>query len=224
MVEWSKDHVAAIGSQTQHFGLVDGTWTNSRPCRALSRKWRQLVGKVGEWYVASQHLQGYSPRLRQLSTDGLAPASKYWMYRLHVGVYGPNKPSSQLSTDVWLSPMLHWLARERNWVQTHGSVSRCAVDCVGVPFSQEQWLYPTLSVTRQGLLYIDHVRYVWSRTICGLSVECMWIVGRIFPCRVYIDSNHRDSRIWVTACLLQSSCRLLNDMVYVLIWICDSLL
>jgi hypothetical protein len=35
------------------------------------------VGKVGEWCVESQHLQGYSPRLCRLKTDGLAPASKY---------------------------------------------------------------------------------------------------------------------------------------------------
>jgi hypothetical protein len=31
---------------------------------------------VGEWYVESRHLQGYNPRLSQLRTDGLAPASK----------------------------------------------------------------------------------------------------------------------------------------------------
>jgi hypothetical protein len=30
-------------------------------------------------------------------------------------------------------------------------------------------------------------------------------VGQVFPCRVYIDSNRRDSRIWVTACSWQSS-------------------
>jgi hypothetical protein len=35
MTEWLKDHVAAIGSQTQHFGLVDRTWLNWRPGRAL---------------------------------------------------------------------------------------------------------------------------------------------------------------------------------------------
>jgi hypothetical protein len=51
MVEWSKDHVVAIGCQTQHFGLVDGTWLSWRPSEALRGKWRQLVGKVGEWYV-----------------------------------------------------------------------------------------------------------------------------------------------------------------------------
>jgi hypothetical protein len=36
---------------------------------------------------------------------------------------------------------------------------------------------------------------VWSRTLRELSVESMWRVDRVFPCRVYIDSNYRDSRI-----------------------------
>jgi hypothetical protein len=26
----------------------------------------------------------------------------------------------------------------------------------------------------------------------------VWRVGRVFPCRVYIDLNRRDSRIWVS--------------------------
>jgi hypothetical protein len=33
-----------------------------------------------------------------------------------------------------LSLLLHWLVSKRNWVWTHGSVSRQAVDCVGSPF------------------------------------------------------------------------------------------
>jgi hypothetical protein len=36
---------------------------------------------------------------------------------------------------------------------------------------------------------------VWSGTIHESSVKSMWRVDRIFPYRVYIDSNHRDSRI-----------------------------
>jgi hypothetical protein len=67
-------------------------------CRAdrepIGGKWRQLVGKVGEWYVLSRHLQGCSPYLCRLRTDGLAPVSKYWMYRSHAGVYGPVSWSS----------------------------------------------------------------------------------------------------------------------------------
>jgi hypothetical protein len=36
---------------------------------------------------------------------------------------------------------------------------------------------------------------VWFRTIRKSSVESMWRVDQVFPYRVYIDSNHRDSRI-----------------------------
>jgi hypothetical protein len=49
----------------------------------LGGKGRQLVGKVREWYVESRHVQGCSPRLCRLRTDGLVPASMnvpiaYW--------------------------------------------------------------------------------------------------------------------------------------------------
>jgi hypothetical protein len=36
---------------------------------------------------------------------------------------------------------------------------------------------------------------VCSRTIRESSVESVWRVDQVFPCRVYIDSNHRDSEI-----------------------------
>jgi hypothetical protein len=36
-----------------------------------------LIGKVLEWYVESWCLQGYSPLLCQLRTDGLGPVIKY---------------------------------------------------------------------------------------------------------------------------------------------------
>jgi hypothetical protein len=39
------------------------------------------------------------------------------------------------------------------------------------------------------------MRDVWSGTIRESSMESMWRVDRVFPCRVYIDSNHRDSQI-----------------------------
>jgi hypothetical protein len=38
---------------------------------------------------------------------------------------------------------------------------------------------------------------VWSGTIRKSSVESVWCVDQVFPYRVYIDSNRRDSRIWV---------------------------
>jgi hypothetical protein len=50
-----------------------------------------------------------------------------------------------------ISPLLHWLTWERNWVRTHRSVSWHVVDCVGSLFSQEQWLYSPLSMTHEKL-------------------------------------------------------------------------
>jgi hypothetical protein len=38
-------------------------------------------------------------------------------------------------------------------------------------------------------------RGVWSGSICKSSMESVWHVDRVFAYRVYIDFNHRDSRI-----------------------------
>jgi hypothetical protein len=49
MAEWSKNHVAVIGSTKLKLWLIAGIWLKWRPGGATSRKWGQLVGKVGEW-------------------------------------------------------------------------------------------------------------------------------------------------------------------------------
>jgi hypothetical protein len=61
------------------------------------------------------------------------------MYRSHTGDMGPVNLVVGHRQELSLCPLLHWLARERSWVQTHGSVSRRDVDCIGSPFSREQW-------------------------------------------------------------------------------------
>jgi hypothetical protein len=38
---------------------------------------------------------------------------------------------------------------------------------------------------------------VWSGTIHKSSVDSVWCVDQVFPCRVYIDLNRRDSQILV---------------------------
>jgi hypothetical protein len=46
----------------------------------MTLRWKEggpSVGKVRDWCVESQHLQGGSPHLCRLRTDGLASASKY---------------------------------------------------------------------------------------------------------------------------------------------------
>jgi hypothetical protein len=59
-----------------------------------------------------------------------------------------------------------------------GPVGHSAKLRVGVrsTFSQEQCIYPTMLMTHERLLYADHVIYVWSGAIRGLSVECVWRV------------------------------------------------
>jgi hypothetical protein len=84
--------------------LIEPGWTGDR-VGPLGGKWRPPVRKVGEWKVESQQLQGYSPCLCQLRTNGLALVRKYWMYQSHVGVYGPSKPSSRSPTRAWIMPI-----------------------------------------------------------------------------------------------------------------------
>jgi hypothetical protein len=134
--------------------------------------------------VESRHLQGYSPRLCRLRTDWLASVSKYWTYRLHVGVMGP------VSLVAGYQQKLLW---ERSWVQTTVKlwIVSWALLLVGSGSVQICWRL------HERLLCIDHVRYVWSMVIRGLSMRSVWRVGRVFPYRVYINSNCRDSQIWV---------------------------
>jgi hypothetical protein len=61
------------------------------------------------------------------------------MYRSHAGDMGPVSLVAHHRQKLGLSLLLHWLAWERNYVRTHGLVSRHAEDCVRSPFSQEQW-------------------------------------------------------------------------------------
>jgi hypothetical protein len=62
------------------------------------------VGKGGEWDVENRHLQGCSPRLCHLRTDGLAVVSKYWTYWSHAGDMCPINRCSLLPIDDWLFP------------------------------------------------------------------------------------------------------------------------
>jgi hypothetical protein len=48
--------------------------------------------------------------------------------------------------------------------------------------------------TSERLSYMDDVSSM-VRTIRKSSMEGVWRVVRVCPCRVYIDSNHRDSQI-----------------------------
>jgi hypothetical protein len=161
--------------------------------------------RSGSGYVASRHLQGCSIRLCRLRTVRLTPISMYWTYRSHAG---DMSPVNLVTYGWWMFGFLHcfidWLGRETGYGLTDRSagVLRIVSGALFLRSSDSvqlcRWLVegchvrgpPTRSVRRT---YVD-----W----CG---KHMCHVSRVFPYRVYIDSNHRDSRIWVTVCLWQSS-------------------
>jgi hypothetical protein len=73
--------------------------------------------------------------------------------------------------ELGLRPLLHWLVRERSWVQTHGLVSRRAVDYVGSPFSREQWdLFKSVGASRKVATYRDRPQEAYvGRTWTGVG-------------------------------------------------------
>jgi hypothetical protein len=78
MAEWSKEHMATIGFlKTKHFGLLAKTWLNGDQAGPLGKSGDSWLGRSGNGYVASRHLQGCSLRLCRLRTIRVAPASKY---------------------------------------------------------------------------------------------------------------------------------------------------
>jgi hypothetical protein len=111
-------------------------------------------------------------------------------------VYGPSKPTSLSLTEAWLQPTASLVVRGEKLsgdLQIGQPVCwRCSQEFL---FLRSSCICPNLSVTHETLLYADYMRYVWSGTICELSVESVWRVGRIFLYRVYIDSNRHDSQI-----------------------------
>jgi hypothetical protein len=141
----------------------------------------------------------------RLRTVRLPSMSKYWTYRSHAGDMGP---VNLVACGWWIFDFLHyfigWLGRET----VYGSADR-SVGVLGI-VSGALFLRNSDSVQLcRWLVEGWHVRGSPVGSICRAYVD--WCVkrtchvGRIFPCRVYIDSNRHDSWIWVTACLWQSS-------------------
>jgi hypothetical protein len=152
----------------------------------LGGKWRLLVEKVGEWYVESRHLQGCNPCLCRLRTDGLAPASKYWMYRSYAGIYGSSKPNSLPSTDAWLCPHCFngWLGRETVYRPADRSADVLWI-MSGALFLGSSGPAQLCWWLRKRLLYVDHMRYVWSSVTCWLDFSTTGCIS------IRIDANLR---------------------------------
>jgi hypothetical protein len=114
--------------------------------------------------------------------------------------YGPGKPSNRLSTDIWLSLLLQWLCWERNWVVdlriTQPGWGLCREPFFSGAVGSLQWCW--------WLAEGSHVRGPPAGSVHRAYVDCLGKhtchVGWVFPYRVCIDSNRRDSLICVTAC------------------------
>jgi hypothetical protein len=165
-------------------------------------------GKGGESVVGILRFLCGSPRLCRLRTKGLVPVSKYWTYQSHAGVMGPVSWYSCVTT--WLKPLsptprLSWGRRNEVTKTTVEPVclrSPRLLPCVGAYF---------VLVGTSKRLPTWTTWDVGSGTLHVSSVESVWHVDWVFPCRVYINSNRRDSRIWVTAySWLPSSSNLLD--------------
>jgi hypothetical protein len=176
-----------------------------------------LEGKGGESVVAILRFLCSNIRLCRLRTEWLAPVSKYWTYRSHTGVYRPSKPISLPSIDGGFTLTDSRLSWERNWVRTQlGTDPQISQPmCCGLyrePFFSGA---VALSIVVDDFMNVCHARGLPTENVCGAYVDWrekrMYRVDRVFSYMLYIDSNHRDSRIWVTACLwLSSSSNLLD--------------
>jgi hypothetical protein len=86
--EWSKDHVSPTCAYTLIFWIL-----------MLDKKWRP-----GGAHVEIRHLQGCSPHLCRLRTEGWYPRASIECTDRMLVFMGPVNQCSLLSTDVWLKP------------------------------------------------------------------------------------------------------------------------
>jgi hypothetical protein len=138
--------------------------------------------------------------LCRLRTDGLVPMSKYWTYRSYAGDIGLVSLVAGRPQVLDLSLLLQWLSWERNWGGSQAPLSRAE------RWSQEHFFSGAVVSVQPCWWLIKgcHVRgpHVGSvrRAYVDRCGKRTCRVSRVFPYKVYIDSNRRDSRIWVTAC------------------------
>jgi hypothetical protein len=101
------------------------------------------------------------------------------MYRSHAGDMGPVNLVVGYRQELGLRPLLHWLARERSWVRTRGSVGWRAGDCARSPFSREQWdSSKSIGASRKVATYRDCPQEAYTRcTWTGVGSVCVILVG-----------------------------------------------
>jgi hypothetical protein len=124
--------------------------------------------------------------------DGLTPREQVLTVSIACWYMSTVNWCSYVTT--WLKPLsptprLSW-GRKNEVTQGDGRVSlsliaKTSSGCRSLFHPSERLLTRTMWDVRSGTLHKS-------------SVESVWRVDQVFPCRVYINSNCRDSRIWVS--------------------------
>jgi hypothetical protein len=151
-------------------------------------------GKSGESVVAIMRFLYGSPRLSQLRTEGLVSVSKYWTYRSHIDVYGPSKSISMSSTEGSFTPtaLMAALGEKLSRIPRIDQPTCCWL-CQEPFFLGAVALFIAVDDFMKGC----HVRELPVGNVRRAYVDwrgkrtCR--IGWVFPCKVYIDSNHHDS-------------------------------
>jgi hypothetical protein len=167
------------------------TWDRVGP---LGESRGPSVGKGRECDVESRRLQGCSPCLCQLRTDGLASTSKYWMYWSHAGDMSLVNRCSLLLPNAWLSPLLQWF-----WG--------------GEILDRDLWIgQPTCWGCSQEFLFLrssDSIQYYWWLVkgchVWGLPAESVRVAYMDWHgkhmCYVYRVSPVGCTSIWIVVTL-----------------------
>jgi hypothetical protein len=110
--------------------------------------------------------------------------------------YGPSKPSSLSSTEAWLKSTASLVGLgEKYGIDSWIGQPACCGLCQESFFSGA---VRSVQICRR-LVKGFHVRGLSTGSVRRAYLDCRGKrtcrAGRVFPCRVYIDSNHCDSRI-----------------------------
>jgi hypothetical protein len=187
-VDWNRScsmntFFITLGNLARIWVMLDMGWSKGHGFGNTCFTSHFTRGLCGDWITGERAgpLGGCSPRMCRLRTDGWPPVSKYWMYRSHTGDMGPISLVVYCRQKLGLGLLLLWLRvgekLDRDLQISHPVCWGCSQEFL---FLGSSGIHPNLSMTRERLLYIDRMRYVWSGIIHGLSVGCVWHVSWVF--------------------------------------------
>jgi hypothetical protein len=155
----------------------------------------------------------------------VGPVSKYWTYWSHAGDMDPLSLIVCSSIDVCLKHTASMVVlgeklRRVLWATESGWEVESGTLFLGISESvQLCWVSVKGCHVRGPPAGSVHVAYVDWRG------KHTFYVDQVFSCRVYIDSNHHDSRIWVIACLMAVFTHVINGIMFITeLWFCFTII